>query len=318
MSKIEHFVTLFDYRFAPQGLALYQSLKRLGKPFCLWIVCMDEEVHRLLDAAQLPGIKAISQADWEDDRFSALRRSRKWREYCWTITPFTFDFVFSRSDALRVTYLDADLWIYGDYSALFRSLDRLGKSVLITEHAYAPIYDMTWDHGRFCVQFLSFSRAGTAQIRKKWQQQCEDWCFDEPVEGKFGDQKYLDDWPEVYPEHVLVAPKSKFLGPWNAMRFPYGQGIAYHFHQTRVNYKGKDFRIGRYQIPAPTFDNLYRNYLKDIDTAHHLMVGLGFSPLPQFSVAPGFRTKIGSFVRSLWRPKQNEDYFSHSQPRRPL
>ncbi|HAO68133.1 MAG TPA: glycosyl transferase, partial [Verrucomicrobiales bacterium] len=42
---MEHYVTLFNSLFLPQGLALYQSMVKKVQDFNLWILCVDEETY---------------------------------------------------------------------------------------------------------------------------------------------------------------------------------------------------------------------------------------------------------------------------------
>ena len=46
---MEHFVTLFDAAFLPQGLALHRSLRRHAGDFTLWRVCVDEAAYDQAD-----------------------------------------------------------------------------------------------------------------------------------------------------------------------------------------------------------------------------------------------------------------------------
>ena len=45
---MEHFVTLFDQVFLPQGLSLHMSMQRHIKDYTLWILCMENEVFEIL------------------------------------------------------------------------------------------------------------------------------------------------------------------------------------------------------------------------------------------------------------------------------
>ena len=45
---MEHYVTLFNNLFLPQGLALHASMERHAGTYTLWILCMDNETHDFL------------------------------------------------------------------------------------------------------------------------------------------------------------------------------------------------------------------------------------------------------------------------------
>ena len=40
---MEHFVTVFNSLFLPQGLALYDSMQKNLDSFKLWVVCVDQK-----------------------------------------------------------------------------------------------------------------------------------------------------------------------------------------------------------------------------------------------------------------------------------
>lgn len=266
----EHFVTVLDSAYLLQGLALHRSMQR-HLPSCrLWVVCVDKDAYRMLNALQLPSLSALPLADLETPELKAVRGSRTRGEYCWTVTPFAPRFVFEADAAVRrVTYVDADLWFRRAPAEVFRELEASGKQVLITDHAYAPEYDQSATAGQYCVQFMTFNRGTSEPVRKWWEERCIEWCFSRYEEGKFGDQKYLDLWPEMFPEHVhVVADKSAFLAPWNASSMPYGRSVAFHFHGLRIFEGYKVFKhSGAYKIPRVVEEQIYDRYIVDLAEA---------------------------------------------------
>ncbi len=183
---------------------------------------MDELVEQNLKRLALQSVSLIPLRDAEDARLLAIKPTRNRGEYCWTLTPFTPQFVFDRNTHVyRVTYLDADLYFFASPKILLDEFERSGKHVLITEHAYAPEYDRAAKSGRFCVQFMTFCRSQEGlRVLKWWQDKCIEWCFDRYENGKFGDQKYLDQWPTLFSNEVHILEQvDKTLAPWNVDYF---------------------------------------------------------------------------------------------------
>jgi hypothetical protein len=242
-NSVEHFVTLFDSNYLPMGMALHESLTAHGLPFHLWILCMDEFVEKQLEKISLPHVTLMPLSGVETRELLEVKPGRGRGEYCWTMTPFTFQAVFDRDAGVeRVTYLDSDLFFFASPRVLLRELDEAGKHVLITEHAYAPEYN-EWMalSGRFCVQFLTFRRTAEAKkIMDWWQRKCLEWCFARQEEGKFGDQKYLDVWPELFADEVhIVQQTEKTLAPWNVDHVERTSGaplapVFFHFHGLKL------------------------------------------------------------------------------------
>lgn len=238
----EHFVTLFDSNFLPMGMCLHASLMEHAQPFHLWILCMDELVETQLKQLALKHVTLMPLHAVETETLLGVKKSRTRGEYCWTLTPFTPQFVFDRDQSIeRVTYLDADIFFFDSPHILLKEFEESGKHVLITEHAYSSEYDHAITNGRFCVQFMTFRRTQAgAQVMRWWQERCIEWCFARIEEGKFGDQKYLDDWPERFPDAVHVLKQiEKTLAPWNLRRFAQvstnpPRFVFYHFHSLRI------------------------------------------------------------------------------------
>lgn len=283
---MEHFVTLFDNLFLPQGLALHKSMERHVRNYTLWVLCMDDEVHEVLCKLNLPNVRLLRLSKLETPELLAVKPHRSKGEYCWTLTPFAPRFVFEAEASVpRVTYLDADMWFRKNPLAIFRELESSGKEVLITDHAYTPEDDKSAIAGQYCVQFMTFTREGGEAVRKWWEERCIEWCFARPEEGKFGDQKYLDDWPVRFANSVhILTDKELVLAPWNATRFPYGNAVVWHFHALRiVSGLGQELvaEYGEYRLPKCTRDNVYLPYLDDLWAVSKELLCMGVALRPQ-------------------------------------
>ncbi|ASU40566.1 hypothetical protein hmeg3_21190 [Herbaspirillum sp. meg3] len=202
---------------------------------------MDELAETQLRQLDLPHVSLLPLREVETEALLAIKQGRSRGEYCWTLTPFTPQFVFDRDITVeRVTYLDADLFFFGSPEILLQELEDGGKDVLITPHAYAPEYDHSRTAGIYCVQFVTFLRnEGGLKVLKWWQERCLEWCFARLEDGKCGDQMYLDDWPSRFSGEVHVLKQvEKTLGPWNVRHFlkafPDLQPVFYHFHSLRI------------------------------------------------------------------------------------
>lgn len=279
---MEHFVTLFNSLFLPQGLALHMSMEKHLNNFTLWIICVDDEVYNALRELNLPNVRLLKLSDIETEELLLVKPNRTIAEYCWTLTPFAPRFVFEADlNVKRVTYIDADLWFLKNPEAIYSEFEKSGKQVLITDHAYAPEYDQSSIFGSYCVQFVIFNRNKCEIVRKWWEDQCIEWCYSKVENGKFGDQKYLDSFPKLFASDVHVLYEKEFtLAPWNATRFPYGNGIFYHFHGLRIVSKNK-LQIGSYSLPISLKKNVYLPYCNDLKSAINHLESINFSWKPQ-------------------------------------
>ncbi len=282
---VEHFVTLFDDSFLPIGLTLYDSLLRHAPPFRLWVIAIDDAVAAHLRQLALPYLTIVPLEEIETPELLAVKPGRTRGEYCWTITPFVCQAVLERDpSAARATYVDADVFFLDDPRVLLEELTQSGKQVLITEHAFAPEYDRAHDSGRFCVQFLTFDRSPEARrVMTWWQKRCVEWCFARYEEGKFGDQVYLDRWPELFGNTVhIVQQVEKTLAPWNVRHFADRhlghkhdwRPVMFHFHGLRLldRYRARLYRD--YEV-GPEGDRIYDAYLAGLSKSFMTLRDVG-------------------------------------------
>jgi hypothetical protein len=312
---MEHYVTLFDGVFLPQGLALHMSMERHVKEYRLWILCVDDISHQLLSEQSLPNVRLLQLSQLETVELLGVKPTRTKGEYCWTLTPFAPRFVFEADAGVqRVTYVDADLWFRKDPAPIFREFNASGKSILITDHGYAPEHDNSATSGQYCVQFMTFTRHRGEIVRKWWEDRCIEWCYSRIEDGKFGDQKYLDDWPEKFPEHVHVLEnKELLLAPWNATRFPYGNCVCWHFHSLRIISRARRsqvFYYGAFYLPRTVKLNVYSSYVNDLRAAIEILeahgvvvnsqVRLNILEFLKLSCGTGL-VRLRSFIRRIRR-----------------
>ena len=269
VNRMKHFVTLFDKLFIPQGLALYLSLERNVLDFSLWILCLDDETFNILSGMKIEKIKLINLSDVENPELISLKADRSKVEYCWTLTPFAPKFVFDEDPSVeQITYLDADLWFRDSPKIVFDEFEKTGKNILITDHYYSPEYDYSDESGQFCVQFIIFNRLGSEVVLDWWQERCKEWCYARFENGKFGDQKYLEQWPRIFRDNVhILSVNYPILAPWNATRFPFSSAFAVHFHGLRLLSKNKVSIPMNYRIPEITYRNVYLKYASDLSRA---------------------------------------------------
>jgi hypothetical protein len=283
-NSVEHFVTLFDSNYLPMGICLHDSLMKHAPRFHLWIVCMDELVEKQLHQLGLPNVTPIPLREVETEAMLAIKDGRTRGEYCWTLTPFTPQFVFDRDDtAARVTYVDTDLFFFDSPQLLIKEFEDSGKDVLITEHAYGPEYDQSTYSGLYCVQFMTFRRTpGGIKVMQWWQDRCIEWCFFRYEDGKLGDQKYLDDWTERFSCEVHVLKQvEKTLAPWNVRHFtelyPSVRPVLYHFHSLRFVDPRRVLLYAGYRIGGGGW--IYSKYVQALKSATGLMRKSGM-PIP--------------------------------------
>lgn len=261
-----YFCTLFDSGYLLKGLAMIRSLARFCPDLKIHVLCMDAQTQYILEHLDLPFVSCIPLADVEDEALLKAKADRGVAEYCWTLSPCMPWYVMQQHPEIDfITYVDADLLFYSDVQPLFDEIG--GASIAIIEHRFTERLKDREVNGRFCVEWVSFRRdeQGMACLAR-WREQCIEWCYYRLEDGKMGDQKYLDEWPDRYSAcHILMHPGAG-IAPWNYAQYRIGHDSAgnitvedapllfYHFHQFQLLDNGKFDRLSTFytsECPEP-------------------------------------------------------------------
>jgi hypothetical protein len=280
---MRHYCTAFDHNYLVRGLALRASLDKHAQPYTLWVLCHDDVTHDSLTRLDLPDVRPISVRELEvwDPDLAQARDDRSRIEYYFTCSPVWPLYLLDHIPAVEtVTYLDADLFFYSSPEAVFAELIQ-GSSILIVPHRF-PLADQWKEQfGIYNVGFLAFRNDGTSRrCLKWWRERCLEWCYDRVEPGRFGDQKYLDEWPRLFPGVRVVHHPGAGLGPWNWMTADIridgaratidGQPLVYyHFHGLTVFHR-RLYDVGltrERRMPRTLRKWLYDGYIDAMEEA---------------------------------------------------
>lgn len=282
---MRYYCTLFDSVYLSRGLAMYRSLAKHSKDFRLYIFAFDDFTLTTLRGMALPHVEVVSLAEFETPELLAVKQTRGKGEYCWTCTPWIILHCIERFGHEACTYIDADLWFVDDPEVLHTEMGN--RSVLITEHRYAPQYDKAKRKGIYCVQFITFRHNldGMTALRW-WAARCLEWCFDRVEDGKFGDQKYLDDWTDRFSGVHVLQHLGGGVAPWNAFQYTFRVNdvnvlmstsvgeyklIFYHFHYVKF-YKHNAIDLGPYPLTESLIEYVYKPYISDLITSERILM----------------------------------------------
>ena len=302
--------TLFDSNFLAQGLALIESVETYSSCNVLWtILALDETSFSFLESLDRPNLEVIHLEKFADAELQSLKFERAWKEFCWTSAACLLNFCLSQSPSGQtVAYIDADCYFFGDINAILRPL-LTGSKIVIHEHRFSPDrIDWLNRSGRFNVGLV----AGVNEIEfktcvEKWRGQVLECCDVNFLEGRCGDQTYLNEWPDLYPSlHILTIPGAG-LAPWNIKNYSISaingkievdskQLYFYHFSGLEFIYFS---RVLALFIPASGYLNMtgkerviYFYYVKHL---MQIFSSLGTKPRKAF--------KLNYLIKNLLRGK---------------
>lgn len=294
---MRHFCTYFDKRYLLQGLTLYRSLASCMGDFVLHVLCFDDPTHEILRKLDLGNLRPVSLREFEagDESLLAAKRNRSLVEYYFTCSPSWPLYLLDRVSSVDlVTYLDSDLFFYSSPEPVFEEMG--DRSILIVGHRFPKALRHMEINGVYNVGMVSFRNdANGRECLRWWRERCLEWCYDRREDGRFADQKYLDDWPDRFRGVLVLRHKGAGLAPWNWMNYriePKGAGgtvdgeplIFYHFQGvkliTRRLYDPGTIAYGK--MPASMRRWFYGGYLAALKETEYWLRG----KIPRLELVP--------------------------------
>lgn len=277
------FVTLFDSAYLLRGLALYESLVQLKIDFTLYVIAFDEDCFNKLKSYSLEHMVVISLEEFEDPELLEVKPTRSKGEYCWTCSAKSILYILNTYDVDMCTYIDSDLYFFNDPKTLIGELSEK-ESVLITEHRYSSYCEHSIVNGKYCVQFMTFKKdTNGMKVLNWWKDRCLEWCYARSEDGKFGDQKYLDDWCERFEGVHELQHIGGGVAPWNVNQYTFSKSeecimqkelasgnelplIFYHYHGMELFDKDVVRLAPKgYLLPDTAITYIYKKYIKTLD-----------------------------------------------------
>ncbi len=274
-----HFYTYFDSNFLARGLAMYRSLYSYSKDIQLYVLCLDQKCFEVVTRLAWPGIIPISikQLEMADPELAAVKGVRSKIEYYFTCTASFACYIFNHFPIQFLTYLDGDTYFFGSPVNFLKEIK--DYSIAITPHRFPLSKKDNEKHGIYNVGWVSFKRdeEGLACLAQ-WREDCIDWCYNRLEGNKFGDQKYLDKWPDVYKNVKIIDHPGINAAPWNLENYSVylksGQLfvdefplIFYHFHNLyRLNVNIFKLGLAEYAVKInPVIrQELYGKYIQAV------------------------------------------------------
>lgn len=306
-----NFCTLFDSYYLDKGLALYHSLEQVSKDFHIYIFCLDDKARDILLQEKLVHATVLHHSDIEKEYEILLRlkQERSKAEYCWTCTPVVIDYVLRHYPVESCTYIDADLYFFGDPQVLFDEISEVGADIVITEHRFThSLKDRRLQRrsGKYCVEFNYFNQSANARKALDWwRERCFEWCYHLYEPERMGDQKYLEKFPQLFQGVHELQHLGGGTAPWNLAQYelqaaenghvilkPRDGGrpfelVFYHFQNIRY-LSGHKVNVNSCVHAKRMKDAIYIPYLCELERTRQelLQYGVSFSVNKSYSSNP--------------------------------
>ena len=215
------FCTLFDSNYLDKGITLYHSMVRNMPNFRLYVFAFDDKCYEILKKENSPNLIPISLQEFETEDLLKVKQERTSAEYCWTCSPWVIKYVLDNYDERICTYIDADMKFFYSPQVVFDEMKERNASIIIVPHRFKSDEEEREAHnkvGSYCVEFNTFVKDNNGlKALNWWAERCLEWCY-YVVPGTtewYGDQKYLNVFPERFKGVMVCDHYGVGLAPWN-------------------------------------------------------------------------------------------------------
>lgn len=215
------FCTIFDSNYIDKGLVLYDSMTMHMQDFKLYVFAFDKRCEEILKNEHLEKMIVVGLDEFETKELLSVKGERTKAEYCWTCSSWSIKHVLDHYHEDMCTYIDADMMFFSDPQCVFDEMKNRKCSSIIVPHRFETIEEEKKAHdtvGSYCVEFNTFvNDENGMEALNWWASKCLEWCF-YAVPGTtewYGDQKYLNIFPEKFKGVMVCNHFGVGLAPWN-------------------------------------------------------------------------------------------------------
>ncbi len=280
--------SIYVYKF----LAMQDSLFEYCINCHLFVLCVDATAYEILKKLELKNVSLIYVSDLEKGKLYKAKKDRSYHEYCWTLKPFFLNYIMQTyRDSRYYAQLDADLYFYSDPVQIINEAP--SSSMFLTDHNFSAEFWSSYEtSGRFNTGFVCCKKDSTANAAVNWWlDMCYEKCSLVADASKeiYGDQRYVEKWPLLFPNVHIVSSKGANAAQWNVggYRINGKNGevyvdddrlIFYHFSGLEVLSKEEYSLCTFYRIEDSPLKLIYMPYIRNL----HKQITLVEDHFPDF------------------------------------
>lgn len=277
------YATIFDKEYLPRALALHASLMRVNATARFAFFCVDEQSAEMLIKIAPERSVIVRHDQFSTPELAKTRTNRSRGEYCWTCKPIALGYLArTMTDADWLVYVDADMLFFSDPDLALPGPD---KHYVLTPHRFHEAFE------RFANSAGAFN-AGLVGVRRSpegqqaidwWGERCIESCSFTPTATTFGDQKYLDQLPVLFPFGSSTPTPGLNAAPWNIENYRVHEIggriyldeyplVLYHFQGLKIlSNRLVDLYGGNRRLSNELRRFVYEPYLKQLTAAYQLL-----------------------------------------------
>lgn len=290
-------VTLFDKNYAMRAIAFYDALVKLGQ-YKFWFLCLDNETKKMMRNLKLPNVVFMTMEELDDQELLNTENNRSRAEFIFTSkSAWIYHVINNITEGEAIIFDDCDLFYFSSPDELLLNMEKNHCSIGIVPHRFPKSKEyMNEKVGKFNAGLLYLiSDKNSKLCISEWRKQCIDWCYLKYEKDRFGDQLYMNKWPEKYHGVYEIKDKGVNLGSWSIYDFKITQKnkvfyidenrlICYHFHRIKFYLDGRKIK------PLPIYvyhKGLYDTYTQELEKSWNKLLNVDRSWMYGFVEKPG-------------------------------
>ena len=222
--KKYHFSMILSESNLFKAIPMYISLSRCCSDFKLFILCMNESVYYILDKIAFKNIILINLNEVERNNYelSVAKTNRIFHEYCWTLKPIFLDYIMKKyANAEFFVHVDADLFFFSNIDCIFT--ENPNASIFLTHHRNSKDFNHYYElSGLYNTGFVGLKNNNESKAAVRfWCDKCLEKCsvdYD-TLNKTFGDQRYVEDWPNIFKNVHIVKSIGANTAFWNIKNY---------------------------------------------------------------------------------------------------
>ena len=279
------YCTYVDINYLPRFLALLASLSTSShKSEQILLLALDSDVEVYFSKAPKSELRIVTLGELQHQypELEIAKANRSTMEYVFTLTPFLMKLAMeAAAPEEAVVYLDADLFFFKSPALVLDDMSTSDVGLIPHGHSKQDLKRLG-KYGFFNVGWVGIRNSQNGrECVEWWAEQCLTWCGDEPRDGKYADQGYLNHFPNLFRGVRVLEHQGFNLAPWNTRERRISDDsnggvsvglqplVFFHFHGLRRFGKWMVTSQLNYRAPASKqlIDLVYKPYLEVLSRA---------------------------------------------------
>jgi len=277
-----HLFTSITANYLPKARVLGHSAKKLH-PNAQFHLVLCDVIPESVVLAEEPFDSIITIEELGIPNLKSWLFQHNIIELCTGVKGIAFDYIFNEFSCEKILFFDPDIVIFSPLDTLIQKLDH--HSILLTPHQTVPEQEReaiidneihSLKVGVFNLGFLGIRNSAQGrQFIAWWRDRCLEFCYDDPPNGLFTDQKWVDLAPAFFSDYLVLQDPIYNVATWNLThRYATGnleEGIDVNgelmcfYHFSGLDSGAQEFMLNKYGKQSPVLFQLRQWYLQECD-----------------------------------------------------